>query len=175
MMENTLHDRPEDRHLPALQHSWDSYYLYAPHYRISSNDYTYPSYIDGTDRSSGTGLEDLMNRKRDVIQSKIHMVLSEIYQRRQLKERNIYQICCDQCSCRNLIYLVGDMYMDRRRIELERKIIDLEQEKRREKSGYFRDILFLKKELRESLIEHLEEQQKADMFINGTEELPCNP
>jgi len=103
------------------------------------------------------------------------MVLSEIYQRRQLKEHNIYQICCDQCSCRNLIYLVGDIYMDKRRIELERKIIDLEQEKRREKTGYFRDILFLKKELRESLIEHLEEQQKADMFINGTEELPCNP
>jgi len=56
--------------------------------------------------------------------------------------------------------------MDRRRIELEEKILDLEQEKRREKAGYFRDVLFLRKELRESLIEKLEEEQKARFFAD---------
>ena len=56
-------------------------------------------------------------------------------------------------------------------VELERKIIDLEQEKRKEKAGYFNDILFLKKELRETLIEKLEEEQKA-MILNKPEEEP---
>ena len=88
--------------------------------------------------------------------------------------KNIHQIDLDQCACRNLIYLLGDVYLERKRIDLERKIIDLEQEKRSEQAGCFRDILFLKKELRESLIEKLEEEQKSDMFMNKAEELPCN-
>ena len=46
---------------------------------------------------------------------------------------------------------------------------DLEQEKRRERSAYFRDILFLRKELRESFVEKLEEEQKAEMFMSPTE------
>ena len=63
--------------------------------------------------------------------------------------------------------------MDGRRVDIEKKIIDLEQEKRRERAAYFRDILFLRKELRESFIEKLEEDQKADIFINQQEEVPC--
>lgn len=115
-----------------------------------------------------------MNQRRDVIHSKIKMLISEIYNRYELKKENIYQIDLDQCACRNLIYLMGDVYLDRRRIDLERKIIDLGQEKRSEQAGCFKDILFLKKELRESLIEKLEEEQKSDFFTNKAEELPCN-
>ena len=56
-------------------------------------------------------------------------------------------------------------------MDVERKIIDLEQEKRREQTDYFRDILFLKKELRETLIEKLEEQQRLALLAEGEEEL----
>ena len=49
-----------------------------------------------------------------------------------------------------------------------------EEEKRKEQTAYFRDILFLRKELRESLIDKLEERQKTDLLLDQKEELPCN-
>ena len=127
------------------------------------------------DRKSSypTGLEGLLYQRQEVIHSKIRMVLTEIDQRRVMKDYHIHRIDLDQCTCRNLIYFIGKHYMDRRRLDMEKKIIDLEQEKRRERAAYFRDILFLRKELRESFVEKLEEDQKADIFMNQQEEAPC--
>jgi len=99
------------------------------------------------------------------------MLLSEIYQRQTIKKDNLYRINLDQCSFKNLIFDMGDSVWDKRRSELESKIIDLEQEKRREQTSFFGDILFLRKELRESLIEKLEDKQKAGLLINQKEEL----
>ncbi len=122
--------------------------------------------------ATGLGLEGLLYQKQEVIDSKIRMVLSEIDQRRLMKDYHLYRIDCDQCSCRNLVYFIGMDYKDRRRVDIEKKIIDLEQEKRRERAAYFRDVLFLRKELRESFIEKLEEEQKAEIFMNPKEEFP---
>lgn len=152
-------------HAPALYAPFDPKYLY-PASRFLTDGYLTQGYFEAPESSSGTSLDDLMNQKRDVIHSKIGMVLSEITQRYELKNENLSEICRDQCTFRDLINLMGDVYMDRRRIELEGKILDLEQEKRREKAGYFRDILFLRKELRESLVEKLEEEQKALFFAD---------
>ena len=119
--------------------------------------------------STPTGLEGLLYQRQEVIHSKIHMVLTEIDQRRIMKDYHLYRIDLDKCACQNLIYFIGKEYKDRRRVDIEKKMIDLEQEKRRERAAYFRDILFLRKELRESFIEKLEEDQKMDMFTNPTE------
>ncbi len=99
------------------------------------------------------------------------MLYSEIYERRQIKETNLYRINLDQCCFKNMIYDIGDHLWDRNRVELERRIVDLEQDKRREASNYFRDISFIRKELRESLIEKKEEEQKANLLMNQQEEL----
>jgi len=69
---------------------------------------------------------------------------------------------------------MGEEIFDKIRMDLERKILDLEQEKRREETTFFRDISFLNKDLRDSLIEKLEENQKASLMLNQGEELPCN-
>ena len=120
------------------------------------------------------GLEQLMGQRQEILSSKLQMLYSEIYTRHQLADSNLYQINLDQCTCRNLIYRIGDEFFEKKRIELERKIIDLEEEKRREKANSFKDILFLQKELRETLIEKQEEEQKANMLINQGEDLTCN-
>jgi len=132
------------------------------------------SSTDDSNQPFGYGLEQLLFQKKEIIDTRIQMLASEIYQRYDLKNENLYQICLDQCTCRNLILLMGESFLDNRRIELERKIIDLEQEKRRERSDYFRDILFLRKDLRDTLIEKLEEAQKEKMFMNEGEESPWN-
>lgn len=125
-----------------------------------------------TPAPSSLGLEDFLGLRQGVIDAKIRMILKEIDQRRVLKEDNLYRICLDQCTCRSLIHQLGTTYMDKRSVDLERKTIDLEQEKRQEVTSYFRDILFLRKELRESIIEDLEESQKLNIFINKPEETP---
>ena len=120
--------------------------------------------------TSSAGLEDLLGQRQDVIDAKIRMILKEIDQRRTLKDDNLYKICLDQCTCKTLIHQLGVHYIDKRWVDLEKKTIDLEQEKRKEITSYFRDILFLRKELRESVIENLEETQKLDIFMNKPEE-----
>jgi hypothetical protein len=115
------------------------------------------------------GLDTLLLQRREIVDSKIRMVLSDIYQRRFIKDDNLYRINLDQCSFRNLVFYLGEHCWDKSRMELERRIIDLEEEKRAEEKSYFKDLLFLKKELRESLIEHMEEEQKAKMLSDQVE------
>jgi len=115
-----------------------------------------------------------MFQKQEIIDSRIHMLVSEIYQRHTLQNDNLYRISLDQCACRNLIFDMGDHVWDKRRLDFERKIIDLEQEKRRELTSYFKAVLFLRKELRETLIEKLEEKQKGDLFKDPGEEKTWN-
>ena len=144
-----------------------------PAYLYPTNTHTYhrnyaPGYLTPTSpaQSYGAGLNDLMRQRQQLIQTRILMLDSDIRHRYTLKNQNLYEIALNQCACRNLIFLIGEQVMDKRRIELERKILDLEQERRQEQVGYFRDILFLKKELRDTLIEQLEEQQKVSVFTN---------
>ena len=120
-----------------------------------------------------TGLEDLMLNREEVVNSKIQMLLSDIYLRRDIKKENIHRIYLDQCTCKTLIFQLDENIWDKKRMDMERKIIDLEQEKRREMTDYFKDILFLKKDLREALVEKLEEKQKSDLLTDPKEELPC--
>jgi len=124
-----------------------------------------PSYSQN-DQSLGTTIEDLLMKRNEIIDSKIGMLFSEIYSRHRIKEDNLYRIDLDQCAFRNLVFETGEHMWDRQRIELESNIIDLEEQKRRERVNYFKDILFLKKELRESLIEKLEEEQKTGLLMN---------
>ena len=144
----------------------DPKYMYyaenRPNGRYTWNNSNYDTSTQPTDY----GLEQLMFQRQDLIFSKIHMLYSEIYERRKIKEKNLYQIDLDQCSFKNMIFAKGDHLWDRSRVELERKIIDLEQDKRQEESNYFRDISFIRKELRLSLIEKMEEEQKANLFMN---------
>ncbi|MFZ4438061.1 MAG: hypothetical protein ACOYOS_06500 [Syntrophales bacterium] len=132
-------------------------------YSLSVPGYTKPE-------TSSLDLEGLLGLRQDVIDAKIRMILKEIDQRRVLKDDNLYKICLDQCTCKTLVHQLGIPYMDKRRLDLEKKTIDLEQEKRQEITNYFKDILFLRKELRESIIENLEETQKMDIFMTKPEE-----
>jgi len=171
----TTNTHPEGQNLPGLYVPIDPRYLYIENQHPVTNKYKMNALSTDTKAPPyGLGLDHFMHQKQEIILSKILMLNSEIYQRYSLRGQSLYHINLDQCTCRNLIYHIGEDVLDKRRIELERKIIDLEQEKRREKGNYFRDILFLRKELRESLIEKLEDKQKAGLLINQKEELPCN-
>ena len=121
------------------------------------------------DDSWGYGLDALISQRREITYSRIQMLLLEIHTRYILRNENLYGIGYDQCRFRNMIFRKGEHIWDGKRIELERKIIELDQEKRREHINYFRDTLFLKKELREALLERFEDEKKASLFLQKKE------
>ncbi len=175
MILNTTTQNHDGQNLRDLYIPMDPGYLYPAKANSVADGYhrnLFP--IDDSNQLFGYGLEQLMFQKKEIIDSRIQMLVSEIYQRHKLQTQNLYRICLDQCACRNLILDMGDHVWDKKRLDFERKIIDLEQEKRRERTGYFRDILFLRKDLRETLIEKLEEEQKAKLFVNQGEESTWN-
>jgi len=175
LMLNTINNTYVVKNLPVLYTPMDPRYLY-PDKVVSGDGYKMSAVsYDPKPEFCGTGLDDLMLKRGEIIDSKIQLLVSEIYQRQKLQKENLYHIGLDQCTCRNLIYRMDEDVWDRKRIEIERKIIDLEQEKRMEQTSYFRDILFLKKEFRESLIEKLEEKQKIELLLDQEEDITCNP
>jgi hypothetical protein len=149
----------------------DPKYMYSAKYGVNGRYSWNNSNYNTNNQPADYGLEHLMLQRQDLIFSKIHMLYSEIYERHRIKESNMYRINLDQCCFKNMIYAMGDHLWDKSRVELERRIIDLEQDKRREASNYFRDISFIRKELRESLIEKQEEEQKANLLMNQPEGL----
>ena len=140
----------------------DPKYVYR--YFVSSDFNSYLSQ-PASDFSTGLSLDGLMQQRHQVLDSKIQLLTGEIYRRYEIEKDNLYRIDLDQCSCRYLICMMGEQYLDRRRIDLEKKMLDLEQEKRREITTTFKDVLFLKKELRDTLIESMEEKQKTALFM----------
>jgi hypothetical protein len=174
MILNTITPDYENRHAgldyTLIENPIKYFYPVRYGYNKKTLMYSLSAGYDKKPVTSTMGLEDFLGQRQDVIDTKIRMILKEIDQRRILKDDNLYKICLDQCTCKNMVHQLGIPYRDKRWIDLEKKAIDLEQEKRKEITGYFHDILFLRKELRESIIENLEETQKLDIFMNKPEE-----
>ena len=175
MILNTTDKEQFGQNIPYLSIPMDPKYMYSGEKKRVNDTYISDNSTKTDSASQGEfGLEQLMQQKQETILSKIGMLNTDIWQRYKLKDDNLYMIDRDQCTCKNLINALGDHFYDPKRLEMERKILDLEQEKRREMAGCFRDILFLKKDLRESEIERLEEDQKMCFFTNKEEALPWN-
>ena len=120
---------------------------------------------DPSSSLGGLGLDELLSQRADLLDYRVQMIVQEIKERRRILDQNVYSINLDQCAHRNIILLRGEYIWDKYRFKIEQDILGLEENKRREESAYFRDILFLKRELRDSLVEHKEEGHKA-AFLN---------
>jgi hypothetical protein len=150
----------------------DPRYLYPENgYSVQTANNREHLFADDSNSADAYGLEQLITQRQEVVLFKARLLFSELYERYKLRDANLYRISLDQCTCTNLIYELGDV-LDNQRLQLERQIIGLEQEKRKEMANYFRDVSFLRKELRETLIERLEDEQGARVLLNDVEALP---
>jgi hypothetical protein len=158
-----------------IQHSGNSrlydppdpkYFDYENRYRFQRATPVYDVNTPATPIHPSTGIEGFLQQKNGVVTYKIQMLYSEMGQRSYINGQILYRINYDQCTCKNLIFQRGTEFLDRQRMELEQKILDLEQEKRREETAFFRDLSFLNKELRFARIEALEEKQKQALCLN---------
>ena len=117
-------------------------------------------------------LEGLMGEKGELLRSNIEMILSGIEVRRKIKEENLYRIDLDSCEISTMVFQLPRYKRysySRERLTLERMKKDLESQKRMEEVNYFRDLAFLQKDLKDTIIEYLSEQNKQSL-VSGLEE-----
>ena len=161
---------------------FDMKYKYNPGISLQDDKYTFlpgayllpkSSYIDGEMDSLRTDpLDDLMGQKRELLRSKIEMILVGIEERKKIKQENLYRIDIDSCDCTNMIFQMPPYRkygFDKERLTVEKMKKDLEKQKRMEEVNYFRDLALLQKDLKDTIIEYLSEQNKQNL-ISGLEE-----
>ncbi len=166
MIQKTL-SMPSSRYTQKLHVPPDpKYFDYENRYNIPGSSQRYAVDISPTPVTHTAGIEGFLQQKQDIVTYKIQMLYSEMGQRSYINGHIIYRINYDQCTCQNLIMARGSEFLDRQRMQLENKILDLEQEKRREESAFFRDLSFLTKELRFAKIEAMEEKQKQALCLD---------
>ena len=155
------------KHLPATPYGpFHPIYYYLPSPGPNpTNDLYEPPLGSDYSPAGGSGLDMLLTNRQEVMRTRLELLTAELTERRRLLDYSLYRINRDQCELKNMAFLRGEDMWDRYRFQLEQSILDLEGEKRKEESVYFRDVFFLKKEMRELLVEGLEERQKAAMLI----------
>ena len=173
---------PEDQYHWFMEKILDPKYLHP--YQSAAGTYGLPQLVDCsrqaspypqppasystlptlTSPDSDLALDRLLAQRGELIGSRIELILADMGQRREIKDQNLYRINLDQCAVRSVVLFRGEHVWDKYRFKLEEKLLGLEEEKRQEESGYFKDILMLKKELRDYLIQHQEEAHKTGLF-----------
>ena len=141
-----------------------------PQYFVSPDQNLSPDQeLCSDDSAIGAGLEDMLGMKRELNQFQVDLIMDELRHRRYIREVSLYRINIDQCALSNMAHLRGYEIWDKYRMKLEQSILDLEQEKRRAYETYFRDLLFLNRELRQALLEEREEAHKASILTEMPE------
>jgi hypothetical protein len=121
---------------------------------------------EGSKGESAGSIDEIFEDRLVVIRSKMELILLQLNQRRRIHQKILYEIDRDSCKTQNLISDMGlrAYRIDRDRITIERMQLDLDRQKRMEKVSYFTDTSLLNRELRDALIEYLEEVQRSALI-----------
>jgi hypothetical protein len=121
--------------------------------------------------SSGNSLDDIFDDRLGLIRSKMDLILLQLKDRKGISRSILYQIDSDSCRVQSMQYDLGPRayIMGADRLTLEKLKLDLERQRRMEQVSYFRDTGMLNKELKDTLIEYLEEVQKSQ-FLSGEDD-----
>lgn len=121
--------------------------------------------------SAGSDIENILQNRKNLIRSKIELILLQLDQRRKTNQELLYCIDRDLCNAQTLMMELGydSQGLGKNRLAVEKIKFDLEGQRRMEEVGYFRDTGMLNRELRDALIQYLDHGQK-DSLINEMEE-----
>ena len=116
--------------------------------------------------------DDIFEDRLGLIRSKLELILLQIKKRKEINTDILYQIENDNCRVQTLQFELCPLPYETGpdKITLEKMKLDLQRQKRMEQVSYFKDTGFLNRDLKETLIQYMEEVQKSDL-INGEDEL----
>jgi hypothetical protein len=178
MKDPAYHQKYHTRYVPLSQ---DNYTIFLPYRQYSPlpPENILVNHISQTIARRSTirdpaqdAIDDLMKDRMGLIRSKIELILLQLEERKKINVDVLSRIDTDSTVVQNLIFGMGFRAygMDKDRITLERMKLDLESQKRMEQTSYFRDTGFLNTDLKDTLIQYLNEVQKSSL-LTGTEEL----
>ena len=106
--------------------------------------------------------DEIFKDRLDLIRSKLELILLQLDQRKAINQKILYQIDKDSCKVQtlNLEMGPGAYEMGRERLTFEQMQFDLKRQKRMEETSYFKDTGLLNTQLKDTLIEYMEEKQK---------------
>ena len=123
-----------------------------------------------TSNNSNDLINTFFSDKVAMMRASLENILSQIKERKSIKERNLSAISKDMCKCQsylleiealsNLLYSRG-INMGRRRTNLDGQMFSLKKDLRSEELSYWRDLVFLKKEFMENLKEYQAAKKRA--------------
>ena len=121
-------------------------------------------YRRNSDKSLDT-TDEIFKDRLNLIRSKIELILLQIDQRKKINQNILYQIEKDSCTVQNLYFDMGEKAYEigADRLKIEQMKLDLERQKRLEQGGYFKDTGLLNKDLKDTLIQYLDEVQKSSI------------
>jgi len=113
--------------------------------------------------SDDDSLDAILNSKRDLLMDKLAM-LSQALQERQKITTDLFQnIQKDSTWCQNQMFEIEKLYDPKLEREWKRNMLDLNREKRQERTAYFRDLTMIHQEIRDTMLEYIKEKQMEDL------------
>ena len=143
-----------------------------------SNDYldrsyTIPSYLNfppaeytpqEKPSQQPSGLDAILSSKKDLILDRLAMLSIALQERKNIQADVLKSLQSDQTACQNQLFKIENLYDPKLNTDLEKRKLDLEREQRQHQTAYFRDLSMIHKELRETMIEYLKENQMEELF-----------
>jgi hypothetical protein len=110
--------------------------------------------------------DDLFQDRFRLIRSKLELIILQLAERKKINRKILYQIDQDACRAQSLYFDMGfkGYELSKEKLALEKMKFDLERQRRAEQSTYFNDTALLNRELKDTLIEYLDEFQKNQLL-----------
>lgn len=139
---------------------------YDRHHFYAGNELVEYALGSETKNTGKDNIEALLQGRRELLRSKINLLLIQLGQRKQINQEVVYRIEQDNCY-------VGSMIMQTaepgEKLGLEKVRLDLEKQKRMESVNYFRDTSLLNTELKDTLLEYQKEKQNEGLFAEDNQ------
>jgi len=136
-----------------------------------------------TSRDNNDLINTFFSDKVAMMRATLENIVSQIEERRSIKERNVVNIRKDMCKCESYLLEIKaltrflyrhDISMGRRRTNLDGEMFSLKKDLRSEELSYWRDLVFLKKEFMETLNEYQTAKKRKELaspiYITSLEE-----
>jgi len=114
--------------------------------------------------SDDDSLDAILNSKRDLLIDKLAMLSQALDERKKITTDLFQNIQKDSTWCQNQIFEIEKLYDPKLEREWKRNMLDLNRERRQERTAYFRDLTMIQKEIRDTMLEYIKERQMGDLL-----------
>lgn len=117
--------------------------------------------------------DNMFEDRLSLIRSKLELILLQLAERKKINRKILYQIDQDGCYIQNLYFELGPKAygLSSEKLTLNKMNLDLERQRRTEQTAYFNDTANLNRDLKDTLVQYMDEVQKNKMLTEEEDPL----